>query len=99
MIDVFEVDAFVIVLVLVIRIGAMEHRIAGGGKRLHASQQLAQWNALPFPDCAPSFDAIVPRDLCPRGKLPKLRKRKTSSCLDETAADKGEPGQEVDRSR
>src|SRR5262249_42248874 len=71
-----QIYALVIIGSLIIGVHAMEDDIVGFRAWLYALDNPGQRNAFPFGDGAPSFDAIVTRDLSPRRHGLKLRKRK-----------------------
>jgi DHA2 family lincomycin resistance protein-like MFS transporter len=79
---IFQVDALVVLLRSAPhRVRTVKNDVARVRLQPHEREDVTERHAGPFADCAPSFDAIVPRDLCAARHRPQLREREGCGLL------------------
>src|SRR5215831_1087566 len=69
---ILKVDAFVVRLRVVLRVGAVKDDKSRRRLRLHGFEERRESRAPPFADRTPTLDAIVTRDLRPAGERTQL---------------------------
>ena len=83
-----QIDALVVAAAAIERflqfIGAVEDGVTGVGSQSCRLQNQAEWDACPFADRTPAFDAVMTRDLGARRKPLEVRQRELLGPDDET---------------